>query len=1129
MGPLFPGEEWAQPQRLEIALRVGPRIAPDERRRLIAENSAAAAQWHKEHPNDFAGKLQPPVKHNLPTHYDDTHSFWLLAPYNFDFESKEDGREYNGVCNSIEALFHPYEPASAGPATAPATRPAGGISPDDGERLRQKCLDSPDLTGPLGPGLKIRAQADTWKELVANAKPMFTWGQPELAGPLAQHAPDQGFPDMMWIEDAAAKPVFRVARAFTWKPAGQKTRWVLVDLNDGAIDRSSRDQIQGRPMPERLEVVKGAPISDGFVSYAILKASDPHGGAVYEVGWAPEMCDGTGHYRFLRLLYVWRTPAGEWKLLGEGPQEEQSHYGVTSCESTVRWKGDPARPVVSFVIRDWSSEADEEPTGRPDVTVCRDGVLDAAGGSLPAIFKFADVDYIVAQKGDTLDKITCRLAAGRGWVPNTEVPRNPEENRQAWRKELARLNPKLTRVGTDPIPEGTSVVMSSRSSAAPSATQPATAPATRPSATQAGGFDEQYAAARKASPPGVALEMSAPKGTYHVGEKIPVTLKFSNASTQLYQVWAGTYDRSGRISDVWFAVDGPGGGWADPLGEYFSREWAIYGGGLGQCAKLGEHAQTFDMNEWVRFDKPGVYRCYCVTTRVQADDGKNEQLPVVSQIAEFKITPADEAFVQATVAQARRDLDDEKLRGQAVRTLRFLATPEAVDMLAGLTDDSQVAQEAMFGLIGARDRAGALQILRKKLDDPDVALNQTLETAIVELTLSPQDRINTANGQDSYDEQVAALAHLEERGAAIEQKKARIAAELAAYVAKGLDRKRGRALASTCAHLLFNAKMDNPQLRRSLAANYSMFTPDERVLLLNDDHWPLAKCPEFEPILAKIVAQPLRGEDWYWPGEQSLALLRYCDFQPQKARALILADIRQPQPKLSAKAALSLPADALPADFDVVLLKNLTSKDKPEPDRYKVVPLIEQYGTKAILPGVLAYYREAEGRWPCEIEDSFLRFWIKQDRPAGLEALVRVAKSHQTGCYKEVLLHTLGGNWQDDLQKLLLPFLDDPSPDAAAQAAQLLGEHGDGQCVEPMIAALARRPVTTDRAKDANRNQLEGRCVIIAALANGKHFQLTPQQRSRITALFKTDDEKWQFPTTVPASGPATSPGEGRP
>ena len=137
---------------------------------------------------------------------------------------------------------------------------------------------------------------------------------------------------------------------------------------------------------------------------------------------------------------------------------------------------------------------------------------------------------------------------------------------------------------------------------------------------------------------------------------------------------------------------------------------------------------------------------------------------------------------------------------------------------------------------------------------------------------------------------------------------------------------------------------------------------------------------------------------------------------------------------------------------------------------------------------------------------------------------MRVAMSRQTGCYKSVLVDTLSRNWQNDLQKFLLPFLDDPSADLAAQAAQLLGEHGDSQCVEPMIAALARRPATTQRASTDDRDQMGARFAIISALANGKHFQLTSEHRSRILGQLKTDSEKSQFPTSVPTSRPASPP-----
>ncbi len=557
-------------------------------------------------------------------------------------------------------------------------------------------------------------------------------------------------------------------------------------------------------------------------------------------------------------------------------------------------------------------------------------------------------------------------------------------------------------------------------------------------------------------------------------------------------------------------MDGPAEGWADPLGEYFSRlGFIIDGGGFGHYAALGEYAQTFEMNEWVRFDEPGVYRCYCSTSRVQADDKKDQRLLVVSQVIEFEITPADSSFVQGTLAQAQRDVKNDKLRAQAVRTLRFLATPEAVEVLAGLANDPEIAQEAMFGLIGVRDRAKALQTLRKSWTiltwRSMIRSRPPWWNCRFRLRTCPRSR-RAGRGKKT----------MHSRSQRWSKRRPAWRRNWRPMSPRDCGVNAGGRWPRRVAHLLFNAKIDNPQLRRGLAENFSLFTRDERCSILEDRFWPLAKCPEFEPVLAQIVDHPLAHEQWYAVSEQSLAVLRYGEFQPQKARSLILSDIRQPCPNLARTAALSLPTEALPLDFQSVLLKNLTAR--PESDVEKVAGLIEHYGTKAILPGVVTYYRRYEGRWACGIEESFLRFWIEHDRPAGLEALMRVARSRETGCYKTVLENTLRHNWRNDLQKILLPLLDDPSADLAAQSAKLLQEDGDNQCVEPLIAALAGRPATTQRAKTDDRDQSAARYAIVSALAEGKRFRLTPEQRIRIVGLLKTEDEKIQFPTSMPTS-----------
>ena len=118
-----------------------------------------------------------------------------------------------------------------------------------------------------------------------------------------------------------------------------------------------------------------------------------------------------------------------------------------------------------------------------------------------------------------------------------------------------------------------------------------------------------------ANPPGLSLSLSVAKPSYFIGERIPVTLTYSNTSEARCQVWTAPYSRGYRIPDISFFVDGEAGGYCDPLFTFLTI--AFSGGGFGSYAELGTYSQTFDLNEWVRFDKPGTYRLYGTTGRMQ--------------------------------------------------------------------------------------------------------------------------------------------------------------------------------------------------------------------------------------------------------------------------------------------------------------------------------------------------------------------------------------------------------------------------------------------------------------------------------------------------------------------------------
>ena len=357
--------------------------------------------------------------------------------------------------------WKPAKPVSQS-ATAPT---AGRASGDSSQMLMNVEMECPDLSGALSVNLKVRAEAKTWNELVAKVKPTFTWGQPECTQDVQA---DCGFPDMMWIDQPAGdKPVFRLARAVTWKPFGQKARWVILDLD---LDSASQhqddllgDQIQGRALPDRVEVANERPAYEHPASYAVVRGAHPRGGIVYEIGWALEMCYGTGHYEPLRLLYVWRDGGGNWRFLGEGPGETQGHDGYTRCEATIRWASAPLRPAVSFIVFGSESESRENQPDLPDLTICHDAALDALGGPLPARLTRSQRGYILAEKDDTLDKIAYRMVVrGNEWdaygpKPTQALLHKRQEVLRKQREDLLKLNPQLSRNGSAAIPQRTRI------------------------------------------------------------------------------------------------------------------------------------------------------------------------------------------------------------------------------------------------------------------------------------------------------------------------------------------------------------------------------------------------------------------------------------------------------------------------------------------------------------------------------------------------------------------------------------------------------------------------------------------------------------------------------------------------
>ena len=133
-----------------------------------------------------------------------------------------------------------------------------------------------------------------------------------------------------------------------------------------------------------------------------------------------------------------------------------------------------------------------------------------------------------------------------------------------------------------------------------------------------------------------------------------------------------------------------------------------------------------DLNQWVRFDRPGRYR---VSALVHVSDKRQQNLAVTSNETEIEIVPADREWLAEQLRQAVAVLDapagtDQQAfnaRASAVRTIWYLDTPESVREAARLLGalDEQTARPLQMALQGSAHQDVAIAAMKQLLRSPD--------------------------------------------------------------------------------------------------------------------------------------------------------------------------------------------------------------------------------------------------------------------------------------------------------------------------------------------------------------------------------------------------------------------------
>jgi hypothetical protein len=576
---------------------------------------------------------------------------------------------------------------------------------------------------------------------------------------------------------------------------------------------------------------------------------------------------------------------------------------------------------------------------------------------------------------------------------------------------------------------------------------------------------------------------------FALGELIRLELEFQGRAGSEY-AFLGTGDGGFETYSVTPAEDVE-----DPRAEFQAAGMGIAGNFISSPHPLDgtPMLQCVVLNDWVRFRRPGEYRLFVTSRRLERN--RSAALPLTSNTLELRIVAPPAGWLEAEVLRATALLDAGTPDGirEGLAVLRHLGTREAGLALVahhGAGGESR-SYELLNGLIASPGRAEIVKAMEARLDSgsplspgfiPDLSLLRSLVDHPVG-TVEPQLRFeNVRDLQTAYTKRWG-------RGIA----RAGASEPAFASVLAGLLGSPG---GEAAAELLGS----HPDVAR--AAFLSL--PSERQAALLQYQWD-AISGWIGPTLETIYA------GWRGDGRQSgagdLALKRIFVADRERGEALIVAEVKTGAHRISTDTLLSFPEDAVKGIDDDILMQRLLAQHS-EPAGVTALWLVSRYGSPALVPVVRQMLRCGP---PCEIEAAALAYQLKHDPETGVARLQPGFDRSCAVCKTPPWMQLAPRLWDERIEAAAVATLGAPSPDAGQAAAQALQSYGSAKCKEPLLARLVRfkaeSPGTEDLSEEeayspggpTNRSpasMFEG--ALVSALFGNDRLALTDDDVARI-------------------------------
>jgi hypothetical protein len=544
---------------------------------------------------------------------------------------------------------------------------------------------------------------------------------------------------------------------------------------------------------------------------------------------------------------------------------------------------------------------------------------------------------------------------------------------------------------------------------------------------------------------------------FHVGQAISVELSFRALIPNTYDMESRNYDRSGRLNIEQFHVTPPG---RDPLQNYYSIG-GFTGGGLGGPRILSSEPQIMceDLNEWVALDHPGHYFLYVTSGRVsRREAAKSEPVELRSNSLEFDVVAADPAWQQQTLSSAMATLSIESStdaeKAAALRTLRFLDTPESVQELVrllGSQSDHGLWNE-VAGLAGSRYQSLAVRELEQQMKAPDIALTGDYLYTLAKLRFQLDHEPLPAYPENDTEQQKI----WRERSQARDNELNKLQDALYEKTTTLISGKLGKARAETVRTLLLRPSREPGEVRplaelpsEDVAEAFPNLSSDEQWNLLST-FWDRLRVPAMAAPLKKVLEQP----DIKHQMLRDVALRCLFDLDPSEAAPIFMQEIMHPHLDsgmftVKGETLGFLPNETLP-QFDQMLSDRLEQKESRTNDLD--AQLVGRYSTKAILIKLKITYEASAGQWDCVTEDGFVVYFLRVDPDYGVKRLA-LAPSF---CMTKSLPAVVKMQRWSEVEPGIIARLNGPDLNRARQAAETLAMYGSPQAENALWDRLRR-------------------------------------------------------------------------